>query len=127
MTNEQLRQNASAMLALADGKPIQVWFNHKWEDYGLTPKDWHRFQYRPKPSPVTRPWSKPDDVPGPVCWLRSRIATDCAFLVYAIEMECVWVQCGKVISCLGWRELVAGWECSADRKQWLPCTVKEEA
>ncbi len=73
MTNEQLRQNAAAMLAFADGKPIQIQyhFSGMWEDWRVGDVDcWHAHGFRPKPVPVSRPWAKPSDVPGPVCWIR---------------------------------------------------------
>lgn len=62
MNTETLRQNAAAMLAFADGKPIQFRGAHevdpaKWIAADKPSFDCNAFDYRPKPEPVVRPWT----------------------------------------------------------------------
>lgn len=129
MTNDQLRQNASAMIAFADGKPIQLRYTgeprHEWTDAGNPVFELHTHEYRPKPEPVSRPWSKPEDVPGPICWMRKKNGWACM----VVEVECNFVSIGGggIAACkVTWDEMKYC-EHSTDRKTWLPCTVAEEA
>lgn len=118
------------MLAFYNGKPIQCRcvgaHPRGWED-NITPLwffDTH--EYRPKPEPVTRPWSKPEDVPGPVCWVRNRALAGNPLPV------------GSLIVCVerwgvtfGANQTLAEWdvfetlEYSTDRKTWRKCEVTE--
>jgi hypothetical protein len=126
LTKEQLRDNAAAMLAFADGKPIQfnpsanddpdpdsIW----WDTNDLTyiQTIWHR----PKPQPVSRPWSKSEDVPLN-CWLRSPKYGN-MHLVTHLSNQGTW---GYTIGRLDWHEL-GEYEYSTDRVTWKPCTVEE--
>ncbi len=134
LTPEQLRQNAAAMLAFADGKPIEVMSpQHNevaWSEVNPDDVSWN-FKlniYRPKPMPVTRPWSKPKDVPA-YCWLR------CG---YEYEFQVIGVnKDGVVIAGLDPSfkpELrlrtfdtiqKTGDEYSTDRESWRKCEVSE--
>lgn len=126
MTNEQLCQNAAAMLAIVDGKPIQ----HRWKDDSDT--QWMDTQnpvwnmpdyfYRPKPEPVSRQWSKPEDVPGPVCWLRYVGDNENHWLVIGIgKLDGIQASLTADIS---WED-VGEYEYSTDRKVWNTCTIIE--
>ena len=125
LTKEQLRDNAAAILAFADGKPIQ----YDSSDIGSTIPIWddtkditeiHIIPHRPKPQPVSRPWSKPEDVPGPVCWLRFS-SSDRFYLVTQIFTEGMWfISLGR----LAWDELDV-YQYSTDCKTWKPCTVED--
>ena len=124
LTKEQLRDNAAAILAFADGKPIQF----DASGYGATIPIWedttdlkhiHDIWHRPKPQPVSRPWSKPEDVPLN-CWLRSpKYGT--MHLVTQLSNDGTW---GHTLGRKLWSELN---ECeySTDRINWKPCTVEE--
>lgn len=131
MTTEQGLQNALAMLAFYNGKPVQFLNTQMvgtgWSDVFGTPF-WcfDKYLYRPKPEPVTRPWSKPEDVPGPVCWVRNRALAGNPLPV------------GSLIVCverwgvtLGANQTLAEWdvfetlEYSTDRKTWRKCEVTE--
>lgn len=73
MSPEQLKQNAAAMIAYAEGKPVEVRLDSSGNNWTLTDTptfDCSAYDYRPKPEPKTVPWSKPEHVPGPVCWIR---------------------------------------------------------
>lgn len=131
LTKEQLRDNAAAMLAFADGKPIQ--FNPsanndpdaKWLDtIDLTEIEtvWHR----PKPQPVSRPWSKPEDVPGPVCWIRRHNChwSRLVIMVNEKRISCIDGDCTAIKS-LDFSELAEHHEYSTDRVTWRPCTVED--
>lgn len=70
------------------------------------------------------PWSKPEDVPGPVCWVRAH-QQNAARLILAIEVGYIYVaslshefQGTK----FGWNQLVE-FEYSTDRITWKPCTT----
>jgi hypothetical protein len=205
LTPEQLKQNAAAMIAYAEGKSIQYrpcsgrydWRDatpngkHRlaWncEDYEYRPKPWslpepppgkkwHREDWteemlpegwRPllsdempereidkcrhsssevwemvdgfaarsasywdfwffrtrRPLPEPRHWSRPEDVPGPVCWMRGKRGSgvnSVERLVTIVQDECVGFSAGGVAY---WNDLHE-WEHSTDRKTWHPC-VKE--
>jgi hypothetical protein len=129
LTKEQLRDNAAAILAFADGKPIQfnpsanndpdsIWWDTKDLTYIQT--IWHR----PKPQPVSRPWSKPEDVPLH-CWIRigkgepERLVT----MVASDGIRIAGASCDSVFC--RWHEL-DGRKYSTDRVTWKPCTVEEQ-
>jgi hypothetical protein len=118
MTKEQQKQFGKAMIAHAEGKQVQFFDGIEWADCP-TPS-WKSYsRYRPKPAPSTRPWSKPEDVPGPVCWIKSRAETEC--LVVTISPEGVRIASGLCT----WYSLFDKLH-STDRKTWLPCVVTEE-
>lgn len=123
MTKEELKQTAAAMLAYADDKPVQSfdtsWYGATWGDEPNPVFNCPRFIYRPKPEPVTRPWSKPEDVPGPVCWVRRSGADDRLQLVTFISGRGVWFG----VSMFAW-EALEGFEHSTDRINWAPCVVQ---
>jgi hypothetical protein len=127
LTKEQLRDNAAAMLAFADGKPIQfnpsanddpdpdsIW----WDTNDLTyiQTIWHR----PKPQPVSRPWSKSEDVPLN-CWLRPKGGGN-MYLITHLSGDGTW---GHTLGRIVWSEMVDRYEYSTDRVTWKPCTVEE--
>lgn len=75
---QRLRQNAAAMLAWADDKPVQ-WVTSQcnpdyggggtWDDEDHPKWRFSEFDYRPKPEPQMRDWNCPEDVPLN-CWIR---------------------------------------------------------
>ena len=124
LTKEQLRDNAAAILAFADGKPIQF----DAASYGSTTPIWadtkalthiQDIWHRPKPQPASRPWNTPEDVPMH-CWLRSKTIGN-MHLVTSLADEGTW---GHVLGRLLWRDL-HGYEYSTDRVTWHPCTVED--
>lgn len=78
----------------------------------------------PKPK-RTVPWDKPEDVPGPVCYLRhySWPQGECqivnAYSVFGLQ------HCGRTGN-IDWYSLFAQFTHSTDRKTWLPCTKEVE-
>ncbi len=56
MTKEQLRQNAAAMLAFADGKPIQFYMDGAWRWTSAINRI-DVIPHRPTPELNSRPWS----------------------------------------------------------------------
>lgn len=203
LTPEQLRQNAAAMIAFADEKPIEcqrpsgAWVRtdslsgietipHRPKPWTLPAppkgKQWHRTDWteemlpggyrplllgeviqgddqvrdsggewddvmasiggvvdesnnhrrtrRPLPAePVTRPWSKPEDVPGPVCFLRYSTAKDTWQVVVGASRMGVLLLVGAeespVIRMAAWDTVSKHWQHSTDRRTWLPCTVTQ--
>lgn len=125
MTPEQLRQNAAAMLAFADGKPVQILHEQKgWIDNPSNDLvDIDTIEYRPKPEPVTRHWSKPEDVPIN-CWIRWTEDGN-QYLVTAIldkGVQCKWDGSRYTST---WDALRAGGvKHSTDRKEWKPCVTE---
>lgn len=78
---------------------------------------------RPLP-PTARPWSKPSDVPGPVCWVKT---DDDERLVLAVNTD--GLVLASLITTSGstplrWREITA-WRHSTDRRTWLACTTTD--
>jgi len=124
LTNEQIKQNGLAMIAFSEGKPIQfiASLNDAWQDYLHTVMmpDLTNLPFRPKPQPVSRPWSKPEDVPLN-CWLRSpKYGT--MHLVTQLANEGTR---GHTLGRKVWSELNE-YEYSTDRINWKPCTVEEQ-
>ncbi len=75
---------------------------------------------RPLPTtPRTRPWSKPEDVPGPVCWLRydgrPEIHQIIGIQPSGVKARYDW----------NWGDLKQ-MEYSLDRKTWFPCQTEEK-
>lgn len=127
LTPEQLKQNAAAMIAFAEGKPIQIKLHNgiwKDDDTGNLDGIGDNDEYRPKPEPKTRPWSKPEDVPGPVCWIRN---PEQERLIIAIDNEGVWAGSRSFGGCaFTWENFkINGVEYSTDRKTWHKCEVTE--
>ena len=121
-TSQQLKDYRDAIDAHLAGKPVE------WSDKGekwFTAHDptWQQHLYRPKPEPKTRPWQSPEDVPGPICWLRFG-CDDPEFLIVAIDEVGMSILCyepnGQDVA---WSEIELGAEYSTDRKTWHPCTV----
>jgi hypothetical protein len=83
-------------------------------------------QYRIKPKLTSRNWDKPDDVPGPICWMRKPSAPDEMGLINWMDRGGMSVgdtdATGTVVA---WRE-TSQYEYSTDRKTWKPCQVTEE-
>lgn len=131
LTPDQLRQNAAAMIAFADGKPIE-WITKAALDVGrgcwaeCSNPDWDKdFLYRPKPEPKVRAWNCPADVPLN-CWLRScRNPDEVNALVVSVSSKGIeWFTNSDRF--LPWND--ARWtylEYSTDRREWKPCTVEE--
>jgi len=131
-TPESLILTAAAIEAHAQGKPIQ--FRNFVHDNGWSDMDrcatidmLDRLEYRPKPESTTRQWNSPDDVPGPVCWIRGGVNDKYPSMIVGFHEKGV-----IMFSCLGemhfydW-ENSPSWEHSTDRKTWYPCTVTEDA
>jgi hypothetical protein len=128
LTKEQLRDNAAAMLAFADGKPFELFTQGGWSESLLTTGDARLLlecmsqgnHYRAKPQPVSRPWSKPEDVPLN-CWLNAPSVNNQAWLVNGVIESGVYSAGGLKT----WSEL-RDYQHSTDRKTWKPCTVEEQ-
>jgi hypothetical protein len=130
LTKEQLAQNADAMNAAIAGQPVQYKL-HGNDEWLEAPQDsvtgllWNcnQFAYRPKPQPVARPWSKPEDVPLR-CLIRTRKGEPerLVTVVASDGIRIAGISCDS--ACFRWHELSA-LEYSTDRKTWKPCTVEE--
>lgn len=132
--SDHLRERADACDAALLCEPIErMQDNGKWTPAIVDNPE--RFlsssRYRRAPAPKTRPWSKPEDVPGPVCWIRRNEVNAphsdnvMAMIVNTsdIGFEYFTRQNGFVNWCDV--EKISSLEHSTDRKTWLPCTVIE--
>ena len=123
----QLKQNAAAMIAFADGLPIQFIAanSDRWVDYLHTDMmpDFANRPFRPKPQPVSRPWSKPEDVPLH-CWIRLGAVEPERLVIMVVSngIRIAGTSCHSAF--FEWRELSA-LDHSTDRKTWHPCTVED--
>jgi len=140
MTESEIKiwnQLSEAIAAKAQGKRIQVRYLLRaidqynlwgdWEDIspGTT---WNVFdletqQYRPKPEPARRPWSKPEDVPTGAVWLRRITCPQFMCMIVGLGSENLANSQDGTVS---WENIYL-FEWSTDRKTWLPCTVEEVA
>jgi hypothetical protein len=141
MNQEQQRKIWAAEIfnAAAEGKQIEYhgsggqWFPN---DPFKNPSDVCERPkvYRIKPEPVTRPWNKVSDIPGPVCYLRSTGYEEGWSMIIGARQDPVLNHGNGILLggfrdeavCVRWVEL-ATHEYSTDRKTWHPCTVTEEA
>jgi len=127
LTPEQIEQNAAAYVAAMNGRPVERKNNDgSWSLEKNPVNTWYMGTVcrRPAPEPEPpKPWDCPDDVPGPVCWVR--IEND-ERLILAVDNTGMvlgsWVGKDGTTS-IKWRELER-WHYSTDRKTWKPC-VKE--
>jgi len=116
LTPEQKEQNVAALRALMDGNMIEFLVGDVWIKTSSICKD---LPHRPIPLPsAPRPWSNPEHVPGPVCWIR-KLSFE-AMITHIIST-------GFFAGSHGYVEFVASldYEHSTDRKSWHPCTVTE--
>lgn len=126
LTEEQIKSNAAAVEAHLSGRPVQLAAlnrdNPEWVDTVTPGWRFDAVSYRPKPEPRVRPWSKPDDVPGPVCWVRANGAVG----AMVVGMTGAGMQCGADPEILTWKEIeTAKTEYSTDRREWKKCEVTE--
>lgn len=119
------------MQAHAEGRRIEFRFRRNsmlgpWGDI-INPEWTDDHDYRPKPEPKLRPWSKPEDVPSPVCWIRQPHTAPFATLILSIGADIV-----RFANHEGFRVVtfssgdLAGYEYSTDRIHWHPCGIVEE-
>lgn len=132
LTPEQLRQNAAAMIAFADGKPVEYKYRDpscedRWDGNPSPSWDCDAYYYRPKPEPVRRPWSKRSDVAAP--WLKLKTALQDDFITHILTVDDTGVRIigeSGIVEFATWKELS---ECNAhfspDLQDWKPCTVEE--
>lgn len=118
------------MIACAEGKPVEA--------RGIAPiTDWldqsfpisfnfEQVEYRPKPEPVTRPWSKPQDVPAPVCWVRNSKYPQDAYLIVGIRDNGISYGRSDAGQFVNWTHPeFSNLEYSTDRHEWKPCVISE--
>lgn len=134
----RLKQNAAAMLAYADGKPVQSRYisdaNFPWEDNPNPGFYLNTHEYRPKPEPVSRPWNSPADVPVGVCYLRLIIRPENWAFVLSANSSGPSISGRSPFSAdesevgmfrIRWDQLNQ-FEHSTDRITWKKCEVTEE-
>lgn len=133
MNKERALHFAALLTAHANGETLQTkWTNRadNWDDQApeninLSSLDTERLEFRIKPKPVTRPWSKPEDVPAPICWVR-QTPTDRAMLITEVSDDGVMFGYGGTGASWLWFTKYPA-QYSTDRKTWHPCTVTEES
>jgi hypothetical protein len=126
LTNEQIKQTGLAMIAFSEGKKVEAAFvqsPNSWHD--VERPNWHNEAaiFRPKPQPVSRPWSKPEDVPLN-CWFRTRKGEPERLVTMVASNGIRIAGISHDSAFFEWRELSA-LEHSTDRVTWKPCTVEE--
>ena len=128
LTTEQIKQTGLAMIAFSEGKKVEAAYVESpniWHD--VTYPNWHSEAavFRPKPQPVSRPWSKPKDVPLN-CWIRRHNCNWARLVIMVNEkrISCIDGDCTAIKS-LDFSELAEYHEYSTDRKTWHPCTVED--
>lgn len=140
LTPEQKKHILSIFTAHLSGEKCEVnSFKDEWTEQDPIQCSIHLSEHpdrwRVAPKPVTRPWNKPEDVPGPVCWLRSTYHDGTPdyrmslIVGFAGDVSYITATCGcdpvlhsQNFSDTRWENM----QYSTDRKTWLPCTVTEE-
>lgn len=122
---EHCLERADALKAKRENQPVELCDVNigTWEPRTLIEEPFVSYvRYRRKPTPVARFWSKPSDVPGPVCWMR---LDGEGFMIIGLEADGVeGLISNSEVSILRWSEM-RGWNHSTDMKTWLPCTTTE--
>lgn len=129
-TAEELDQFKAAILAHQDGNPVEYKFpdDKNWNE--LDTPSWNLSQgvlYRPKPQPKRVPWSKPEHVPGPVCWLRWPDEPENISMIVGMDADGVTSILGKDTPHFERWSSLRGQEYSTDRKTWHPCETEQPA
>lgn len=138
---DKLRYFAQICLAAAEGKQIQTrdalqgWRDIRMEDVRqYAPDSFGGNALRIKPDPTPEYWSRPEHVPGPVCYLRKKhnpkgwcmiiAVSDTHFGVHTSFKSGGEWSTGSIS--LPWSAL-EDCEYSTTRadNDWQPCTVKE--
>lgn len=127
LTPEELKDAQDALAAANDGKPWQYFVRGEWRETDCTVAYilYHDYLIRPKPEPKTRPWNFPEDVPGPVCWIRPK-GHDwqrMIIMVNPLRITLVGGECRSLESKLFIE--IKDYEYSTDRREWKPCVVTE--
>lgn len=132
MTDERIKQTIAFLEARLHRKPGQyrphIRSDEEWRDYPDSPYpdaisiDLSVYEYRAKPVLSVRPWSKPEDVPGPVCWVRFENSDRAEAIIISVD------ACGfRTLFCHSdWRESKQ-MEYSTTRRadDWHKCEVTE--
>lgn len=130
MTPEEIAtHNEPAAIAWLHSRPLQYLHDNEWRDYTYAPGSFPsltRIAFRPKPEPVTRDWCKPDDVPGPVCWIRNNLEDAMITSIAPNGIKFTTMDCASdcIVRFLRWDEL-GKHQHSTDRINWNPCKVTE--
>lgn len=125
-----LRKNADAMDAALAGKDVEFLDISigKWQPEHRQIEEWGTLTpHRLKLEPVSRPWSKPDDVKscGPLLWMRASVVYHGAMIV-GIDDDGVWTNGGDQGCHHEWATIArCGAEYSKDLKTWSKCEVIE--
>jgi hypothetical protein len=128
MTTE-LKQAAAALFDFQCGKTIEIkhpdeeWRACRCIDVGAI-LDCIQNGALIRPT-VIRPWSKPEDVPGPVCWIRADSRFYGAMIV-GIDEHGVWTAGGDENIRHTWAAFNTPTEYSTDMKTWSPCVVAQQ-
>lgn len=123
---DHLLERLASLEALMKGFPIQVLnANYCWCPRPCGGEFDAKARYRPAVQPVTRPWSKPSDVPGPVCFIRHIQSEGTSWaMITSASSDSICATNSVGLSHLPYREL-ACYQYSTTRAEssWLPCTV----
>lgn len=123
LTKEQIESNVDAFKAWMNGEPVefQTKIERQWEL--ISDPTWYKdYCYRRKPKPAVRKWNKPDDVPGPVCWLSPNGIASFGIIDFITPNG---ISVGGQNILREWCDL-DDYSYSTDRKTWRPCEVVEE-
>lgn len=126
---EQIRMCADAKEALDKGQPIEqlnASYGGKWTPFEPPFALGGGWLYRPKPQPKRVPWSKPEHVPGPVCWIRPKSLPEGCALIIRVGPDTFAALAGSEVRSVGYGELWK-YDHSTDRINWHPCEVEESA
>lgn len=131
---DKLRYFASLLIAKADGKTIESHLMPgKWHECDLSHQTWHAAElFRIKPDPTPEYWSRPEHVPGPVCWIAAPSGSDMSdegSLIIGINARGIQFVCGdNCIDLVTWEQIKREglvYSTTLEKDSWQPCTVKE--
>lgn len=126
---------AAVMLASKAGMPIECrHIGH--DDWSFCSQDWKEISwawsalvYRVIPGSKpkkTVPWDSADDVPMPICWIRSANGDALVIAKCGIWLKLCTNGCQPIIVDCQLKDLVAC-SYSTDGKEWKPCTKEVQS
>lgn len=127
-----MKQNEAAQLwmlikAWGEGKTLQTSLSQgQWIDQTSPDGVWFNLdadRYRIKPEPAIVPWDRPEDVPGPVCFVSMTEGRGWSLVIAADETGIEAASIDHEVTYYSWSDLRDfDVKHSTDRVNWKPCT-----
>lgn len=126
-TKNELTDFRDAIDAHLIGNPVEHSNDGRAWLKTFTP-DWTARLYRPAPIPEPpKPWDSPDDVPGPVCFIRYVTCEETWQIIHGAGRDGIWIllgdNCNPTAHLVSYKTIGESWLYSTTRAKgsWKPC------